>query len=168
MLVQNENINCINSGDTSWVLVSFILILGMMPALAFFEAGLLRSKNSLSLITQIIGGLVVLSFLWDIFGFSLVFGSSLGGFIGNFDYIFLFGVDYTSCLKHAPTIPGATFALFMMMFACITPLLMTGSYAERVKWRSFLPLTVLWEIFVFYPVAHWIKYFSGVVDGWND
>src|SRR5690242_16517185 len=102
----DSNPQCnIDTGDTTWVLVSTILVLGMMPALAFFEAGLLRSKNTLSLVTQIVGGLVVLGFLWDVFGkfstvfenahsryytgFTLTFGESNGGIIGNFDYIFL-------------------------------------------------------------------------------
>lgn len=153
--------SCINSGDTTWVLVSTILVLGMMPALAFFEAGLLRSKNTLSLVTQIIGGLVCLGFMWDIFGYSLVYGPDHGGFIGGYQHFLLIGVDYFSCNVHAPNIPSAAFALFMMMFASITPLLMTGSYAERVQWRSFFTLTILWEIIVYYPVAHWIW-----GDGW--
>jgi len=111
----------------------------MMPALALFEAGLLRAKNTLSIITQIIGGLVTLGFLWDIIGYSLVYGDSLGGIIGNpWQYIVLRDVDYVHCSEqHAPNIPIAAFALFMMMFAAITPLLMTGSFAERANWRSF-------------------------------
>lgn len=148
---------CIDDGDTSWVLTATILVLGMMPALAFFEAGLLRSKNSLSIITQVISGCILLGFLWDIFGYSLVFGPDLGGFIGSYNHFLLYGVDYTSCIEeYAPTIPGAAFALFLMMFAAITPLLMTGSFAERLKYRSFFLLTILWEILVFYPIAHWI------------
>jgi len=153
---------CIDDGDTTWVLVATILVLGMMPALAFFEAGLLRAKNTLSLITQIFGGLVVLGFLWDVFGYSMVYGNSLGGFMGNpITHIFLKGVDYNTCSQHAKNIPVAAFALFEMMFASITPLLMTGAIAERISWRSSFVLIVVWEIVVYYPVAHWIW-----ADGW--
>lgn len=118
--------DCINTGDTTWVLVSTILVLGMMPALALFEAGLLRSKNTLSLVTQIFGGLVCLGFMWDIFGYSLTFGPDYGGFIGGYQNFLLINVDYFTCSEHAPNIPAAAYALFMMMFAAITPLLMTG------------------------------------------
>eukprot|EP01133_Synstelium_polycarpum_P013075 gene13075-15379_t len=152
--------NCIDgkpdTGDTTWVLLSTILVLGMMPALAFFEAGLLRSKNTLSIITQIISGIVVLTVMWQAFGFSLTFGPSQKGIIGNLDHAFLIGVSYTDCNPNAKHIPSAAYAMFMMMFANITPLLMTGAYAERVKYRSFIVLTIFWEIIVFYPVAHWI------------
>ncbi len=105
----------------------------------------------------------------NIFGYSLVFGPSLNGFIGSYDNFLLINVGYFNCNEHAPSIksylpfrithrdiPSAAFALFMMMFAAITPLLMTGSYAERVRWKSFLAITVLWEILVYYPVAHWM------------
>ncbi|GAM27761.1 hypothetical protein SAMD00019534_109370, partial [Acytostelium subglobosum LB1] len=152
--------NCIgnqpDTGDTTWVLLSTILVLGMMPALAFFEAGLLRSKNTLSIITQIISGIVVLTVMWQAFGFSLTFGPDQAGIIGNLDHAFLIGVSYNDCNPNAPHIPAAAYAMFMMMFANITPLLMTGAYAERVKYRSFIVLTIFWEIIVFYPVAHWI------------
>jgi Amt family ammonium transporter len=89
-------------------------------------------------------------------GYSLVYGPSQGGVIGNADHFLLLGVDYNRCTIHAPKIPAAAFALFQMMFAAITPLLMTGAFAERVKWRAFIMITVLWEVFVYYPVAHWI------------
>eukprot|EP01112_Ceratiomyxa_fruticulosa_P000278 TRINITY_DN10266_c0_g1_i1.p1 TRINITY_DN10266_c0_g1~~TRINITY_DN10266_c0_g1_i1.p1 ORF type:complete len:445 (-),score=64.35 TRINITY_DN10266_c0_g1_i1:232-1566(-) len=146
----------VDTGDTTWVLISTILVLGMIPALGFFEAGLLRSKNSLSLITQVFYGVVVLSVLWHIVGFSLSFGSSRGGFIGSFEYALYLNVPYDQCGPYAPNIPAALYAMFMMMFASITPLLMTGSFAERIKWKSFLTLTILYEVIVFYPVCHWI------------
>lgn len=146
----------INSGDTAWVSISFVLVLGMMPALAFFEAGLLRSKNTLSIITQIFSGVAVLSTMWNFFGYSLTFGPDHGGIIGDFSNGALIGVSLTDCSPHAPTIPATVFAYFQMMFACITPLLMTGSFAERLKFRAFMCLIVLWEILIYYPVAHWI------------
>ncbi|EGC31727.1 ammonium transport protein A [Dictyostelium purpureum] len=143
-------------GNTTWVLLSTILVLGMMPALAFFEAGLLRSKNTLSIITQIMSGIVILTVMWQAFGYSLTFGPSQKGIIGNLDHAFLINVSYRNCNQNAPTIPSAAYAFFMMMFANITPLLMTGAYAERVKFKAFIVLTIFWEILVFYPVAHWI------------
>jgi len=145
-----------DTGDTTWVLLSTILVLGMMPALAFFEAGLLRSKNTLSIITQIVSGIVVLTVMWQAFGYSLTFGPSQHGIIGNLNHAFLMGVSYKDCSPNAPYIPSAAYAMFMMMFANITPLLMTGAYAERVKYKAFILFTVFWEIIVFYPVAHWI------------
>eukprot|EP00455_Lapot_gusevi_P044497 TRINITY_DN5566_c0_g1_i1.p1 TRINITY_DN5566_c0_g1~~TRINITY_DN5566_c0_g1_i1.p1 ORF type:complete len:477 (-),score=172.07 TRINITY_DN5566_c0_g1_i1:77-1507(-) len=147
----------IDTGDTAWVLVSTVLVLGMMPALALFEAGLLRSKNTLSIATQIIGGLTVLAFMWNVFGFSLVYSTTVGGIIGNLDNVLLINVSYSDCNPRlSKNIPIAAFAAFQMMFACITPLLMTGAYAERLKFKAFMMITVLWEIFVFYPIAHWI------------
>jgi Amt family ammonium transporter len=128
----------------------------MFGGLAFFEAGLLRSKNTQSIIMQVMAGMVVLGFMWDIVGYSLTFGDDHGGVIGDFKHSFLLGVGYNECSPHAPQIPAALFALFMMMFAAITPLLMTGSIAERINWNSFIILIVAWEVLVYYPLAHWI------------
>eukprot|EP00475_Leptophrys_vorax_P037832 TRINITY_DN6577_c0_g1_i1.p2 TRINITY_DN6577_c0_g1~~TRINITY_DN6577_c0_g1_i1.p2 ORF type:complete len:558 (-),score=118.29 TRINITY_DN6577_c0_g1_i1:1330-3003(-) len=147
--------SCVNSGDTSWVMVSFVLVLAMFPGLAFFEAGLLRSKNTLSIIGQVFSGMAVNGALWDLFGFSLVY-------YGSFKHALLINVSYITCSEYAPTIPHAAFAMFMLLFAVITPLLMTGAYAERMKFRSALLLTVLWELFVYYPIAHMIW----ASDGW--
>eukprot|EP01113_Clastostelium_recurvatum_P019579 TRINITY_DN230_c0_g1_i1.p1 TRINITY_DN230_c0_g1~~TRINITY_DN230_c0_g1_i1.p1 ORF type:complete len:443 (-),score=98.98 TRINITY_DN230_c0_g1_i1:57-1385(-) len=153
----SDELNCdVDAGDTTWVLISTVLVLGMMPALGFFEAGLLRSKNSLSLITQVLAGVTILSVMWHLFGYSLTFGKSHGGVIGGFEHALYIDVPYDQCGPFAPNIPAACYAMFMMMFAAITPLLMTGSYAERIKWRAFILITIFWEIFVFYPVAHWI------------
>lgn len=146
----------VDTGDTTWVLISAVLVLGMLPALAFFEAGLLRAKNSLSLITQIMGGFITLSVMWDLFGYSLTFSSTSWGFVGNFDHVAFLNIPYDDCNQHAPNIPSACFAIFQMMFAAITPLLMTGAFAERAKWKAFFALTVAWEILVFYPVGHWM------------
>lgn len=92
------------------------------------EAGLLRSKNTQSIIMQVMAGMVVLGFMWDIVGYSLTFGDDHGGVIGDFKHSFLLGVGYNECSPHAPQIPAALYALFMMMFAAITPLLMTGTF----------------------------------------
>lgn len=148
--------SCVNSGDTSWVLLSTILVLGMMPALAFFEAGLLRKKNTISILTQIFSGVFILSTMWQIFGYSLTYSEDYGGVIGGLDKVFLLDLPFNACNTFAPSIPEVAFAAFQCMFACITPLLMTGAYAERFTWRAFLVFTIIWEILVYYPLAHWI------------
>src|SRR3990167_7245366 len=156
-LSSNEEItdcSLLSPGDTAWVLLSAVLILGMMPALAFFEAGLLRRKNTLSIITEVFVGLAMMQVMWYFGGFSLVFGKDYGGFIGGLDFFFMRNLD-NNCLDFAPTIPALAFASFESMFAAVTPLLMTGAVAERMKFRSFLLFIVFWEILVYYPLAHW-------------
>ena len=98
---------------------------------------------------QTFSGLAILSTLWFVLGFTLVFGPSQGGFIGSFDWLFYNNVPFNKSLDYAPTVPGVTFATYQMMFAVITPLLITGAFAERVKWSAFV-------VFIYYPLAHWI------------
>ena len=128
----------------------------MTPALGFFEAGLIRSKNALSVIVQTFAGIAILSALWFILGFSLVFAPSQGGIIGGYHWLFFNDVPMNESLDYAPTIPGVSFASFQMMFAVITPLLITGAFAERMKWSSFFVFIIAWSIFIYYPLAHWI------------
>lgn len=156
---------CVDAGDTGWVLLATILVLGMMPALAFFEAGLLRRKNTLSIITEVFVGLAVMQLMWYLIGFSLVFAPDTWGIIGGFDYVFLYNIGNV-CLKNAKTIPGLAFASFESMFAAVTPLLMTGAVAERMKFRSFLLFIILWEVIVYYPLAHWI-WGGGFLGQWG-
>ena len=146
----------IDTGDTTWMLISTGLVMTMTPALGFFEAGLIRGKNSLSVIMQTFSGLAILSTLWFVLGFTLVFSPSQGGFIGGFDWLFYNNVPFNESLDYAPTIPGVTFATYQMMFAVITPLLITGAFAERVRWNAFVVFIVAWSIFIYYPLAHWI------------
>jgi Amt family ammonium transporter len=146
----------IDTGDTTWMLISTGLVMIMTPALGFFEAGLIRGKNSLSVIMQTFSGLAILSTLWFVLGFTLVFGPSQGGFIGGFDWLFYNNVPFNESLDYAPTVPGVTFATYQMMFAVITPLLITGAFAERVKWSAFVVFILVWSIFIYYPLAHWI------------
>jgi Amt family ammonium transporter len=115
----------------------------MMPALAFFEAGLLRRKNTVSILMQIFVGLSTLAVLWHIVGFSLVYGPDRASLIGDFSYAFFRNINNVCLKQFAPRIPGLAFALFQMMFAAITPLLMTGSFAERLKFKVFLWFIVL-------------------------
>jgi Amt family ammonium transporter len=146
----------IDSGDTSWMLISTGLVMLMTPALGFFEAGLIRSKNALSVLVQTFSGIAILSTLWFIFGFTLVFAPSQGGIIGGLDWVFFNEVPINDSLDYARTVPGVTFASFQMMFAVITPLLITGAFAERLKWSSFFVFIIAWSVLVYYPLAHWI------------
>jgi Amt family ammonium transporter len=146
----------INPGDTSWVLISTGLVLLMIPALGFFESGLLRSKNSLSTLMQTFSGLIILSILWFIIGFTLVYAPSSWGIIGGLKWIFFNGVPTNTSIDYAPNIPGATFATYQMMFAVITPLLITGAFAERMRWDAFFVFIIAWSIFIYYPLAHWV------------
>lgn len=146
----------IDSGDTSWMLISTGLVMLMTPALGFFEAGLIRSKNALSVLVQTFSGIAILSTLWFVIGFTLVFAPSQGGIIGGLDWVFFKDVPINDSLDYAGTIPGVTFASFQMMFAVITPLLITGAFAERLKWSSFFIFIIAWSFLVYYPLAHWI------------
>ncbi|MFZ0742115.1 MAG: ammonium transporter [Nitrososphaeraceae archaeon] len=146
----------IDTGDTAWMLISTGLVMLMTPALGFFEAGLIRSKNALSVLVQTFSGIAILSALWFIVGFTLVFAPSQGGIIGGLNWIFFVDVPINDSLEYATTIPGVTFATFQMMFAVITPLLITGAFAERLKWSSFFIFIIAWSFLVYYPLAHWI------------
>ena len=138
------------------MLVASSLVLLMIPALGLFEAGLLRKKNTVSIFMQIFFGLALLSVMWFVFGFSLTFGPDTGGLVGNLDWTFLKGVPFDSSLKYAPTIPGVLFAKFEMMFAVITPLLLTGAIAERMKFSAFVLFITAWSVLIYYPLVHWI------------
>jgi ammonium transporter, Amt family len=139
------------------MLVASSLVLLMIPALGMFEAGLLRKKNTVSIFMQIFFGLAILSVMWFIFGFSLTFGPDTAGLVGNLDWTFLKGVPFNDSLaNYAPTIPGVLFAKFEMMFAVITPLLLTGAIAERMKFSAFIIFIVVWSFLIYYPLVHWI------------
>ena len=147
----------IDSGDTAWMLVAGSLVLLMIPALGLFESGLLRKKNTVSIFMQIFFGLALLSVMWFTFGFSVSFGEDTAGLVGNFDWVFLKGVPWDEPLEqYAPTIPGVLFVKFQLMFAAITPLLLTGVVAERMKFKSFIIFIIAWSIFIYYPLVHWV------------
>ena len=139
------------------MLIASSLVLLMIPALGMFEAGLLRKKNTVSIFMQIFFGLALLSVMWFTFGFSLTFGpDQSGGIAGNLDWAFLKGIPFDDGISYAPTIPGVLFAKFQMMFAVITPLLMTGAIAERMKFSSYIIFIAAWSILIYYPLVHWI------------
>ena len=146
----------IDTGDTTWMLISTGLVFLMTPALGFFEAGLIRLKNSLSVIMQTMTGMALLSTLWFIVGFTLVFAPDVNGIIGDLQWFFFNNVPYNDSVVWAPTIPGVNFATYQMMFAVITPLLITGAFAERMKWNAFFIFIIVWSLVIYYPLAHWI------------
>lgn len=146
-----------NSGDTAWVLMSTALVLLMtIPGLAFFYGGLVRRKNVLSILMQCFIILCVISLQWVLFGYSLAFGPDFHGIIGNLNWAGLRGVGPWPNADYAATIPHSVFMIFQMMFAVITPALIIGAYAERVKFPAFLLFTILWATFVYDPLAHWV------------
>ncbi len=146
-----------NSGDTAWVLMASALVLLMtIPGLAFFYGGLVRRKNVLSILMQCFIIVCVISLQWMLFGYSLAFGPSIHGIIGNLDWIGLSGVGALPNPDYSKTIPHSVFMIFQAMFAIITPALIIGAYAERVKFSAFLIFTILWATFVYDPLAHWV------------
>lgn len=150
----------LNSGNTAWMIVATILVLLMtIPGIALFYGGLVRRKNMLSVIMQSLTIVIVVSLIWVIFGYSLVFGSSFQGNlfkygIGGFDKVMLKGITLDTLTTGG--IPELIFVMFQCMFAIITPALILGAFAERVKFSGFLLFTVLWSILVYLPVAHWV------------
>jgi Amt family ammonium transporter len=146
----------INSGDTTLVLISATLVFLMTPGLAFFYGGLVRRKNVLTIMMQSFVSMGVVTVIWVFGGFSLVFGKDVGGVIGNFQYFGLHGVGMAPSLKYGPTIPFLVFFLFQEMFAVITPALITGAFADRVSFKSYLIFLVAWSLLVYIPVCHWI------------
>lgn len=146
-----------NSGDTAWVLTASALVLLMtIPGLAFFYGGLVRRKNVLSILMQCFIIVCIISLQWMLFGYSLAFGPSFHGIIGNLDWIGLSGVGALPNADYSKTIPHSVFMIFQAMFAIITPALIIGAYAERVKFSAFLLFTILWATFVYDPLAHWV------------
>ena len=146
-----------NSGDTAWVLTASALVLLMtIPGLAFFYGGLVRRKNVLSILMQCFIIVCVISLQWVLFGYSLAFGPDFHGIIGTLEWAGLAGVGAAPNSNYAATIPHSAFMIFQAMFAIITPALIIGAYAERVKFPAFLLFTVLWATFVYDPLAHWV------------
>jgi Amt family ammonium transporter len=145
-----------NSGDTAFMLVSAALVMLMTPGLALFYGGMVRSKNVLATIMENFILLGVISVLWAFYGYSLAFGPDVGHFIGNLDWAGLAGVGLEPFKTYSETIPHQTFMIYQAMFAVITPALITGAFAERMKFSTFLVFMVLWFTIVYCPVAHWV------------
>jgi Amt family ammonium transporter len=154
----------VDKGDTTWMLISSALVLMMsIPALALFYGGLVRTKNMLSLLMQVFMVVSVAALVWVSYGYSLAFTSG-GPFIGGFSKAFLQGVDATTfaaTFSNNVYIPEYAFVVFQMTFACITPALIVGAFAERIKFTPLMIFTVLWLTFAYFPIAHMVWYWAG-------
>lgn len=145
-----------NSGDTAWILVSCALVLMMTPALALFYGGMVRRKNILSTLTLSYIFMALIGVQWLLFGYSLSFGTDINGFIGGLNFAGFNGVGALPNDDYSKTIPHGLFAAFQMMFAVITPALITGAFVERVNFKSFLLFSLLWATLVYDPLCHWV------------
>jgi Amt family ammonium transporter len=145
----------ISAGDTAWLLLSAALVMLMTPALGFFYGGLVRRKNVLATIMHSFFILCLISVQWVLWGYTLAFGPDKGGIIGGLDWLTLKGVGQEPG-PYAATVPHQAFMVFQMMFAVITPALITGAFAERKRFKAFVVFTLLWATFVYDPVAHWV------------
>ena len=152
----------IDAANTAWVLVSAALVLLMIPGLAFFYGGLVRRKNVAGTLMQVIVTMGVVGVVWVLWGYSLAFGPSMGGFIGNLEWFALSGVSATEPGPYSDAIPHQAFMIFQGMFAMITPAVVIGGFAERMKFSSFLVFIVIWLTVVYAPLAHWVW----ATDGW--
>jgi ammonium transporter, Amt family len=154
----------ISGGDTAWMLVATAMVMVMLPGLALFYGGLVRRKNVLSTIMHSFFGLALVSVIWVLIGFSLAFGKDITGLglLGGPDYVGFSNVGLEPNPTYGPTIPFVLFAGFQLMFAAITPALITGAFAERKRFASFVIFTCLWSLFVYSPIAHWVW----ATDGW--
>jgi Amt family ammonium transporter len=146
----------INGADTAWVLVSAALVMLMTPALGLFYGGLVRQKNVLSTIMHSFFMLALISVQWVLWGYSLAFGPDQGGIIGGLDWVGLANVGAEPNKTYAGTIPHQAFMVYQMMFAVITPALISGAFAERKRFKSFAIFSLLWATLVYDPVAHWV------------
>ncbi|MEJ0106737.1 MAG: ammonium transporter [Bacteroidota bacterium] len=145
-----------NTSDIAWIIVATALVFLMTPGLAFFYGGMVHRKNVISTMMKSVVAAGVVSVLWIFVGYSLCFGSDIGGFIGNpMDHLFFKGVNSGEPWSLAPTIPKSLFSLFQLMFAVITPGLVVGAIAERIRFTSYILFTVLFSILVYAPLAHW-------------
>ena len=146
----------LDKGDTAWILICTAFVLLMtLPGLAFFYGGMVRQRNVLATLLQSLAALCVVSLQWVLFGYSLAFGPDKGGLIGGLEWLGLSGVG-PGPSSYAPTVPHQAFMLFQMMFAVITPALITGAFAERKRFAAYLLFVLLWTTLVYDPLAHWV------------
>lgn len=153
--LEREVVNVINTGDTAFVLISAALVMVMTPGLAFFYGGLVRRKNFLAIVMQSFISMGVVTVIWVAVGYSLAFSGNEGGVIGNFSWVFLRDVGVKPG-PWAPNIPALAHFSFQEMFAIITPALITGAFADRVHFKSYLKFLVIWSLLVYVPIVHWI------------
>ncbi|APM37751.1 ammonium transporter [Clostridium kluyveri] len=146
----------VNAADTVFVIISAALVMIMTPGLALFYGGMVRGKNTLNSTLHSYSALAVISIQWILIGYTLCFGNNIGGFIGGFNFAGLKGVGFAPNADYAATIPQQVFMMFQLMFAIITPALISGSIAERMKFMHWLAFLLLWTTFVYDPIAHWV------------
>jgi Amt family ammonium transporter len=158
----------LDTGDTAWMIVATALVLLMTPGLGFFYGGMVGKKNVISTMLQSFMAMVIVTVLWVVIGFGLCFGPTIGGFIGNpSSNIFFQGVSANTAWELAPTIPMILFALFQAKFAIITPALITGAFAERVRFWAYLLFMVLFIIFIYAPLCHMTWHPDGMFFKWG-
>ena len=146
----------VDPGDTAWILMSAALVMLMTPGLALFYGGMVRTKNVLGTIMQSFMVIALISVQWVLFGYSLSFGPTVGGIIGDLSWFGLKGVGLTPNADYAGTVPHQAFMIYQAMFAIITPALLLGAIAERMKFKAFFIFTLLWSTLVYDPIAHWV------------
>jgi Amt family ammonium transporter len=157
----------VNNGDVAWITTATVLVLLMtIPGLALFYGGLVRAKNMLSVLTQVFAITSIVAVIWVVYGYSLAFtdGGAMNSYVGGLSKMFLSGVDVTTLaatFTNGVYIPELTFVAFQMTFACITPALIVGAFAERVKFSALLAFTVLWVTFIYFPMAHMVWWWGG-------
>jgi len=157
----------IDSGDTAWMVMSSALVLLMTPGLALFYGGLVRRKNILSVFMQCLMSVCVVGLQWVLFGYSLAFGPDHGGVIGGLSFAGLNNVTLMPNPEYAATVPHMLFMVFQMMFAVITPALIVGAFAERMRFSAFLVFAILWATIVYDPLAHWVWGVGGFLREWG-
>ncbi len=154
-----------DTGDTAFVLLSAALVLVMTPALGFFYGGLVRRKNVNAIIMQCFTTVLLVGVLWVLWGYSIAFGPDKRGVVGGPEWFGLQGVGLEPNLDYAPTIPHQAYMIFQAMFAIITPALIVGAFADRMKFSSFVLFIILWSTFIYSPVAHWVWGAGGWIRG---
>lgn len=158
----------LNAGDIAWMLTASSMVLFMTPGLAFFYGGMVSPKNVISTMLQCFIALGLVSIVWIVVGFSLAFGNSIGGVVGNpLTFLLFRGVNDAPDPRLAPTIPLLLFALFQLKFAIITPALISGAFAERIRFGSYLVFVSLFSIFIYAPLAHWTWHPDGFLRQWG-
>ncbi|MCW3085933.1 MAG: Ammonium transporter [Bacteroidetes bacterium] len=155
-----------DTGTTGFMLLATSLVMLMTPGLAFFYGGLAGKKNILGIMIQSFVSMGITTILWFLFGYSLCFSGGAGGVIGNFDKVMMHGVNLNSAYSGNPKLPEFVFMAYQMMFAIITPALITGAFVNRVTFKSYLIFLILWQIFVYYPFVHMV-WGGGFLQQWG-
>lgn len=155
-----------NGGDMTFVIVATALVMFMIPGLALFYGGMVKSKNVLSITLQSYAALIIISVQWILYGYNLSFGPDHFGVIGSFDLSFLDRLGYLANGDYSSTIPELLFAVFQLMFSAVTIAVVSGAFAERMRFPAFILFTLLWSTFVYDPIAHWVWGGAGNTAGW--